>query len=135
MAKRKRKKILFILFSSVLLLLLVAIAFIYFRVDNSVTWKAPPSFKNRNIISRIDGTSITADSLTGYINSLITKVKVHGLAVSIINNNQLVYQNYFGFRNAKKSEPLTPGALFYGASLSKTIFADVVMQLVEENRS
>src|SRR5687768_2866064 len=135
MAKRKRKKILFILFSSVLLLLLIVATFIYFRVDNSVTWKAPPSsFKNKNTLSRIDGTSITADSLTGYINTLITKVKVHGLAVSIINNNQLVYQNYFGFRNAKKSEPLTPGVLFYGASLSKTIFADVVMQLVEENR-
>jgi len=132
---RKRKKILFILFFSVLLLFLVAFAFIYFRVDNSVTWRAPTSsFKNRNTVSRIDGTSIATDSLTGYIRALITKVQVHGLAVSIINNNELVYQNYFGFRNVKKSEPLTPGTLFYGASLSKTIFADVVMQLVEENK-
>jgi serine-type D-Ala-D-Ala carboxypeptidase/endopeptidase len=135
MATRKRKRLLLILLSCILLLFLVAFAFIYFRVDNSVTWKAPSSsFKNRNTVLRIDGTSIGADSLTDYINSLITKVKVHGLAVSIINNNELVYQNYFGFRNAKKSEPLTPGSLFYGASLSKTIFADVVMQLVEENR-
>jgi CubicO group peptidase (beta-lactamase class C family) len=131
MVMRKRRKFLLILFSSVLLLFLAAFAFIYFRVENSVTWKAPPSlFKNRDTISRIDGTSIATDSLTAYINSLITKVKVHGLAVSIINNSELVYQNYFGFKNAKKSEPLNPGAVFYGASLSKTLFADVVMQLV-----
>ena len=134
MATGKRKKLLFILLSFILLLFLAAIAFIYFRVDNNVTWKAPPSFKNRNTVSKIDGTSIASDSLTAYINSLVKKVKVHGLAVSIINNNELVYQHYFGFGNAKKSEPLTPGSLFYGASLSKTIFADVVMQLVEENK-
>lgn len=135
MTRNKRKKILFILLSFLLLLFFAAAAFIYLGVDNSITWKAPSSsFKNNNTISRIDGTSISADSLTAYINSLITKVKVHGLAVSIINNNELVYQNYFGFSNAKKSESLTPGILFYGASLSKTVFADAVMQLVEENK-
>jgi CubicO group peptidase (beta-lactamase class C family) len=115
-------------------LFLATAAFIYFRVDNSVTWKAPSSFKSKGTVSRIDGTSIASDSLTAYINSLITKVKVHGLAVSVINNNELVYQNYFGFSNAKKPETLTPGSLFYGASLSKTVFADVVMQLVEEKK-
>ena len=135
MPKSKRRKLLFILLSFILLLFLTAVAFIFFRVDNSVTWKAPgSSFQNRNAILRIDETSITADSLTGYINSLIKKVKVHGLAVSIINNNELVYQNYFGSRNVKNSEPLTPGSLFYGASLSKTIFADVVLQLAGENK-
>ena len=39
----------------------------------------------------------------------------------------------WGARNAK-GEPLTPDTIMYGASLTKTVFAYAVMQLVEEGK-
>jgi CubicO group peptidase (beta-lactamase class C family) len=129
---RKGKKIFIKIFSFLLILILTVIAFIYFSVDNSLEEQPNPSpFKNQKMIKRLDNSEISSDSLSAYITALMVKANVHGLAVSIINNNELVYQKLFGYRNAEKGELLTPGTIFYGASLSKTIFADIVLQLAE----
>jgi serine-type D-Ala-D-Ala carboxypeptidase/endopeptidase len=128
----RRKKIFISVFSVLLILLLALIAFTYFSVDNSLEKRPTPApFQNKKIIKRLNDSEITTDSLSGYITSLMKKAKVHGLAVSIFNNNELAYQKLFGFKNREKGELLIPGTIFYGASLSKTIFADVVLQLAE----
>ena len=59
---------------------------------------------------------------------------VTGLAISIFNNNEVVYQKAFGYENEDTKDTLSINTIFYGASLSKAVFAHLVMQLVEEGK-
>jgi D-alanyl-D-alanine-carboxypeptidase/D-alanyl-D-alanine-endopeptidase len=111
----------------------VFFCYVYFSVDNRVTLENPvASFSNTKNIQRLDSVTLPPDSVTRYITALLQKANVHGLAVSIVNNQELVYQQYFGLRDKRKNEPFTPGTIWYGASLSKTILADVALQLAAE---
>lgn len=95
---------------------------------------AVTSSRNENQITRIDGTTISEKVLTKKINDLVKKAKVTGLAVSVLNQNETVYQKTFGFRNKEKQEPLEKNSIMYGASLSKAVFSILVLQLVEEGK-
>lgn len=57
---------------------------------------------------------------------------VTGLALAILNDNKVVYVKGFGFRNREEQKPLTENTVMYGASLTKAVFAYMVMQLVAE---
>jgi D-alanyl-D-alanine-carboxypeptidase/D-alanyl-D-alanine-endopeptidase len=85
-------------------------------------------------ITRIDGSKISADSLNRYLPELMRKAKVPGLAIAIFNKNQVVYKRTFGYSNADKKMPLKPSTNIYGASLSKSVFAVLVMKLVEQGK-
>lgn len=132
-----KKRIRIILTASIVIviLLLAVSVFIYFDVERRVVINpnAGELFQNSVTIERLDSTQITADSLTEYINNLIKRAHVHGLGITIINGNQIVYQTYFGKRNVEADEAFSPGSVWQVASLSKTIFSDVVLQLAEEN--
>ena len=56
-----------------------------------------------------------------------------GLALAIIDAGALRYVQAFGVRDAK-GDALTPNTLMYGASLTKTVFAYAVMQLVDRGK-
>ena len=56
-----------------------------------------------------------------------------GLALAWVEDGAVVYAGAFGERNAK-GEPLTADTIMYGASLTKAVFAYMVMQLVDEGR-
>jgi D-alanyl-D-alanine-carboxypeptidase/D-alanyl-D-alanine-endopeptidase len=87
---------------------------------------------NESTIKRIDGSSIDSASLTKKIYELAISAKVAGLAVSIFTNNEVVYQKAFGAKNISLKDTLATNTIFYGASLSKMVFAHIVMQLAEE---
>ncbi len=56
-----------------------------------------------------------------------------GLTIAVIENGRVRSVQAFGLRNAK-GEPLTPDTVMYGASLTKMLFATLVMQLVDEGK-
>ncbi|MDC0711634.1 serine hydrolase [Stigmatella sp. ncwal1] len=56
-----------------------------------------------------------------------------GLAIAVIDGGRVVSTRAYGVRNAK-DEPLLPDTVMYGASLTKTVFAYLVMQLADEGR-
>ena len=85
-------------------------------------------------IQRLDGTRIDGDALTARIEELARKASVHGLAVSVFNAGAPVYSRVFGVKRADTGEPLANDTVFYGASLSKAVFAVLVMRLVEDGR-
>jgi CubicO group peptidase (beta-lactamase class C family) len=58
--------------------------------------------------------------------------QVTGLAIAVFNNNKPVYQKTFGYKNAATKEAIKQNTNFYGASLSKAVFAVLVLKLVEE---
>ncbi|MFP2927077.1 serine hydrolase domain-containing protein [Pyxidicoccus sp. 3LG] len=56
-----------------------------------------------------------------------------GLAIAVIDDGQVVATRAYGARNAK-GEPLQTDTVMYGASITKTVFASLVMQLADESR-
>lgn len=85
-------------------------------------------------IRRIDGTNINGDSLNSYLPKLMQKAHVQGMGLVLFNNNRVVYKKTYGYSRADKKVPLLPTTNIYGASLSKSVFAVLVMKLVQEGK-
>ena len=83
-------------------------------------------------IVRLDNSRISAKTLDQKIQTLMQEGHVTGLAIAVFNNNQPVYEKTFGYKNAVTQEGIKPTTNFYGASLSKAVFAVLVLKLVEE---
>jgi serine-type D-Ala-D-Ala carboxypeptidase/endopeptidase len=82
-------------------------------------------------ITRLDKSNIKAGDLDAKINALVKAANVHGIAISIFNKNKPVYTKTFGYKNVETKETIKLSTNFYGASLSKSVFAVMVMKLVE----
>lgn len=65
--------------------------------------------------------------------ALMQRENVEGLALAVVDNGAVVHVAAYGIRNAAR-DPLTTQTIMYGASLTKTAFAYMVMQLVDEGR-
>jgi CubicO group peptidase (beta-lactamase class C family) len=67
------------------------------------------------------------------VNRVMINTHAKGMALAVVDHGQVVYVQAYGIRNAKR-EPLTTDTVMYGASLTKTVFAYTVMQLVDEGK-
>ena len=83
-------------------------------------------------IKRLDNSSINTGQLDTKINQLMKDASLPGMAVTIYNDGKAAYQKLFGYKNAETKTPLQANTNIYGASLSKVVFAVLVMKLVEE---
>ncbi len=63
---------------------------------------------------------------------LMKRENVQGLALAVVENGRISQISAYGVRNAERNLPLTKDTVMYGASLTKTAFAYMVMQLVDE---
>jgi len=61
---------------------------------------------------------------------LMARTHAQGLALAVIDQGQVVSIDAWGRRNAQ-GDPLATDTVMYGASLTKTVFAYTVMQLVD----
>lgn len=83
-------------------------------------------------ITKIDNSKISVQALNQKIQALMQAGHVQGLAIVVFNNRKPVYTKTFGYKNLHTKAPITPTTNIYGASLSKAVFAVLVMKLVEE---
>ncbi|WP_412468807.1 serine hydrolase domain-containing protein [Pedobacter sp. KLB.chiD] len=97
-----------------------------------ITISISSTFLHGQIISRIDGSQISLDSLDEKIEHLMKVANVSGVAVSVLNDNKPVFSKTYGLANVQENIPLQPNKIMYGASLAKMVFAYIVMQLVQE---
>ena len=74
----------------------------------------------------------TAAEIDATVTRLMAAAKVTGVGLAILNDGKIVYLKSYGFRDRKKSLPLTPDSVMSAASFSKVAFAYMVMQLVQE---
>lgn len=88
--------------------------------------------QNTSLIKRLDGSTISQDSLTASIENLMNKADVKGLAVAVFNSKKPVYMKTFGFSDVENNKKLELQTNLYGASFSKAVFAVVVMKLVDQ---
>ncbi len=90
------------------------------------------SFTFTQPIVRLDNSHITVQQLDNKINQLIKDASVTGIAISVFNDSKPVYHKVFGYKNSETKIPLQTNTNFYGASFSKSVFAVLVLKLVEE---
>lgn len=65
---------------------------------------------------------------------LMARDGVQGLALAVIEAGAVVHVAAYGRRSVEQDLPLTTDTIMYGASLTKTAFAYLVLQLVDEGR-
>jgi CubicO group peptidase (beta-lactamase class C family) len=73
-----------------------------------------------------------AAELTAYITAAMRRFNVPGVAVTIVQDGQLVYANGFGVRHLGHVEPVTPETLMLIGSTSKTMTTLMMSSLVDE---
>ncbi|MGZ8540587.1 MAG: serine hydrolase domain-containing protein [Chitinophagaceae bacterium] len=83
-------------------------------------------------ITRIDKSKITFVALDNKIQALMRTANVQGLAITVFNNNEPIYKKTFGYKRIDTKEPIKTHTNIYGASLSKAVFAVLVMKLADE---
>jgi CubicO group peptidase (beta-lactamase class C family) len=71
------------------------------------------------------------------IDAKVSEIMAHtgakGMAVAVVDDGKVSYVRAYGIRNAR-GDALTTDTVMYGASLTKTVFAYTVMQLVDEGK-
>lgn len=75
----------------------------------------------------------TGPEIDAAVARLMQQTGARGMAVAVIDGGRPVHVQAYGQRNAA-GDPLTTDTIMYGASLTKTVFAYSVMQLVDEDR-
>lgn len=70
--------------------------------------------------------------LNAEIEKLMAREDVKGLAIAVIEGDQIHHLEAYGARNVEKELPLETSTIMYGASLTKAAFGYMVLQLVDE---
>jgi CubicO group peptidase (beta-lactamase class C family) len=63
---------------------------------------------------------------------LMEKSRVPGLQIALVRGGRIIWNKGFGVKNTGTKEPVTGETVFEAASLTKPVFAYMVMKLVEE---
>ncbi len=83
-------------------------------------------------VTTLDGRQLSPAMVERTITEAMARERVTGLAVAIINRGEVVYLRAFGEKNATAHTPLTTASTMYAASFTKTMFAHLAMQLVQD---
>jgi CubicO group peptidase (beta-lactamase class C family) len=75
----------------------------------------------------------TGHAIDAKVHTLMQQTHSKGMAIAVIDDGQVKYVQSYGTRNAK-GDPLTTDTVMYGASLTKTVFAYTVLQLVDQGK-
>ncbi|RZN84652.1 MAG: class A beta-lactamase-related serine hydrolase [Winogradskyella sp.] len=89
---------------------------------------------NQKLIQKPDGSKISTEYLSNYIQKAMDSIGLPGLSIAIVNDNKIAYHDTFGIKNIKTEEPVTAKTIFEGASLSKPLFAYFLMKMAEDGK-
>ena len=91
-----------------------------------------PAMTQQNSIRRLDGSTISPGEVDSTVVELMKAAEIPGVGIAIFSNKEIDYLKTYGVRDTEKNLPLTPDSVMTAASLSKSAFATVVMQLVQD---
>lgn len=72
--------------------------------------------------------------LDEFLPALIEEANIPGLSIAVLDKGEIAYVGSFGWRSQDTQEPVDAETVFDAASLSKPLFASVLMKLVEEGK-
>jgi CubicO group peptidase (beta-lactamase class C family) len=84
-------------------------------------------------IKRLDGSKISPAKVSVEIGQIVADAKITGLSVVIINDNRIVYSDFFGVRDKQTNAKNDRDTVNYAASFTKPLFAYTFLKLVEKN--
>ncbi len=82
-------------------------------------------------IRRLDGTTITAEEAESFARKTLDAAHVTGAQIVIIDQGKVVWSAAFGLRRREPPLPMECTTTTWAASITKSVFATYVMQLVE----
>ena len=91
-------------------------------------------FAQKNQIERPDGLKLSIPNIDKIVEKLMRKAQIQGLCLTVIADNHPAYIKAYGYKNKPRGEFNDTATCFYGASLSKSVFAYLVMQMVDEGK-
>ena len=71
--------------------------------------------------------------LIEFIEATMTTHLIPGLSVSVVKEDNIVWQKHFGYANIEQNISVNENTLFILSSISKTITGTALMQLFEQN--
>lgn len=74
------------------------------------------------------------NGLDAEIETLIQKYNAAGLSVAVVENNQLIYSNSFGFRDLENKLPVTENTIFPIGSITKSFTSSLIGILDNEKK-
>lgn len=86
------------------------------------------------LVNQVAAQSLEAKYVEQVARKLMDTATVTGLQIGIVENGRVSYVSSFGYRNKARNLWNDPNTCFYGASLAKSLFAYLVMQLVDEKQ-
>jgi CubicO group peptidase (beta-lactamase class C family) len=85
-------------------------------------------------LQKLDGSVVSQREVDRDVEALRRADAIPGIATALIRHGHVVYLHAFGNRSLSPDRPLTLDTTMSGASLTKALFAYLVMQLVDERR-
>jgi len=84
------------------------------------------------VLHNFDGDK--AGEMENFITSICSYYNIPGASVAIIKEGRVVYYNHFGVENLLTQNPVKQATLFQAASVTKSVFAFIVLRLVEKGQ-
>ena len=84
------------------------------------------------LVPRLDGSKISGGEIDQTVNRLMKAAEVTGVSLAVFDHGKIAYLKSYGFRDKEKNLPLTVDSVMSAASISKSTFAYMVMQLVDK---
>lgn len=79
-------------------------------------------------------TSFNTQTFDKEMELMKSKIGIPGFSVAIIENNQVVYSNEYGWSHVRKKKKVTSKTLFEAASMTKLFLVYIVNRLVDEGK-
>jgi CubicO group peptidase (beta-lactamase class C family) len=99
----------------------------------SLCWFFGTANANQEVrFTRADGESLTAVEIDATVNRLMNSANVAGLALALISDGEVSYIKAYGMADVAGKRALQTDTVMYGASLTKSAFAWMIMTLVDE---
>ncbi|HEY2093178.1 MAG TPA: serine hydrolase domain-containing protein [Thermoanaerobaculia bacterium] len=86
---------------------------------------------NDKMIRRLDGTRISTEAASKLARQTLAARHVTGAQIAVVERGRLVWSEAFGMRSLDPPLPMETTTTTWAASITKSVFATYVMQLVE----
>lgn len=106
----------------------IAVAMLLFFALSPCFAEEPPK---PSVIRRLDGTSITTTEAEAFAKKTLEAAHVTGAQIVVMERGKIVWSAAFGLRRREPSLPMDRDTTTWAASITKSVFATYVMQLVE----
>ena len=115
------------------------IAFLFFNClwsqlhENKIQNRIINRIEDRQNLNVIRNNYRNEEDLIQFIESIVHTRQIPGLSISIVKNENIVWEKQFGFANINDEIEVNENTMFILSSISKTITVTALMQLYKQN--